>query len=95
MDQRLSAVLKKDNLVASAKIKDGWLTFSNLYLGKYYVVERSTGTVIPLREGALAVSGTYPTVDSRTKAATGRLPRWQPATGSIQIGIQEPVQHHL
>ena len=66
-------VLKKDNLVASAKIGDGWLTFSNLYLGKYYVVERSTGTVIPLREGALAVSGTYPTVNSRTKAATGQV----------------------
>lgn len=66
-------VLKKDNLVASAKIEDGWLTFSNLYLGKYYVVERSTGTVIPLREGALAVSGTYPTVDSRTKTATGQV----------------------
>lgn len=66
-------VLKKDNLVAGAKIEDGWLTFSNLYLGKYYVVERSTGTVIPLREGALAVSGTYPTVDSRTKAATGQV----------------------
>ena len=65
-------VLKKDHLVASAKIEDGWLTFANLYLGKYYVVERSTGTVIPLREGALAVSGTYPTVDSRTKAATGQ-----------------------
>lgn len=66
-------VLRKDNLVASAKIEDGWLTFSNLYLGKYYVVERSTGTVIPLREGVLAVSGTYPTVDSRTKAATGQV----------------------
>lgn len=66
-------VLKKDNLVASAKIEDGWLTFSNLCLGKYYVVERSTGTIIPLREGALAVSGTYPTVDSRTKAATGQV----------------------
>ena len=66
-------ILKKDHLVASAKIKDGWLTFANLYLGKYYVVERSTGTVIPLREGALAVSGTYPTVDSRTKAATGQV----------------------
>ena len=66
-------ILKKDNLVASAKIEDGWLTFANLYLGKYYVVERSTGTVIPLREGALAVSGTYPTVDSRTKEATGQV----------------------
>ena len=66
-------ILKKDHLVASAQIEDGWLTFANLYLGKYYVVERSTGTVIPLREGALAVSGTYPTVDSRTKAATGQI----------------------
>ena len=66
-------VLKKDHLVASAKIEGGWLTFANLYLGKYYVVERSTGTVIQLREGALAVSGTYPTVDSRTKAATGQV----------------------
>ena len=66
-------ILKKDHLVASAKIEDGWLTFANLYLGKYYVVERSTGTVIPLREGALAVSGTYPTADSRTKAATGQV----------------------
>ena len=65
-------ILKKDHLVASAKIENGWLCFSNLYLGKYYVVERSTGVVIPLRDGALAVSGTYPTVDSRTKAATGR-----------------------
>lgn len=66
-------ILKKDHLVASAKIEGGWLTFANLYLGKYYVVERSTGTVIPLREGALAVSGTYPSVDSRTKAATGQV----------------------
>lgn len=63
-------VLKKDHLVASAKIENGWLCFSNLYLGKYYVVERSTGVVIPLRDGALVVSSTYPTVDSRTKAAT-------------------------
>ena len=66
-------ILKKDHLVASAKIEDGWLTFANLYLGRYYVVERSTGTVIPLREGTLAVSGTYPTVDIRTKAATGQV----------------------
>ena len=66
-------ILKKDHLVASAKIEDGWLTFANLYLGKYYVVERSTGVVIPLWEGALAVSGTYPTVDSRTKSATGQV----------------------
>ena len=66
-------VLKKDHLVASAKIENGWLCFSNLYLGKYYVVERSTGVVIPRRGGALVVSSTYPTVDSRTKAATGQV----------------------
>ena len=65
-------VLKKDHLVASAEIENGWLCFSNLYLGKYYVVERSTGVVIPRRDGALVVSSTYPTVDSRTKAATGQ-----------------------
>lgn len=65
-------VLKKDHLVASAKIENGWLCFSNLYLGKYYVVERSTGVVIPRPDGALVVSSTYPTVDSRTKAATGQ-----------------------
>ena len=81
-------ILKKDHLVASAKIENGWLTFANLYLGKYYVVERSTGVVIPLRDGALAVSGTYPTVDSRTKAATGQTAdtrQGRPA-GSTQIG---------
>ena len=66
-------ILKKDHLVASAKIEDGWLTFANLYLGKYYVVERSTGVVIPRHDGALVVSGTCPTVDSRTKAATGQV----------------------
>lgn len=74
-------LLKKDHLVASAKIEGGWLTFANLYLGKYYVVERSTGTIIPLREGALAVSGTCPTVDSRTKAATGQVAALSSSSG--------------
>ena len=31
-------VLKKDHLVASTAIKDGKLAFSNLYLGRYYLV---------------------------------------------------------
>ena len=64
-------VLAKDHLVASATIKDGWLTFSNLYLGKYYVVERGTGVVIPVEDGAYKLSGTYPDVDSKTKEPTG------------------------
>lgn len=64
-------VLAKDHLVASAVIKDGWLTFSNLYLGKYYIVERGTGVVIPVEDGAYKLSGTYPDVDSKTKEPTG------------------------
>lgn len=64
-------VLAKDHLVASATIKDGWLTFSNLYLGTYYIVERGTGVVIPVEDGAYKLSGTYPDVDSKTKEPTG------------------------
>lgn len=64
-------VLAKDHLVASATIQDGWLTFSNMYLGKYYIVERGTGVVIPVEDGAYKLSGTYPDVDSKTKEPTG------------------------
>ena len=64
-------VLAKDNLVASAVIKDGWLTFSNLYLGKYYIVERGTSVLIPVEDGAYKLSGTYPDVDAKTKEPTG------------------------
>lgn len=64
-------VLAKDHLVASAVIKDGRLTFSNLYLGKYYIVERGTGVVIPVEDGAYKLSGTYPDVDGKTKEPTG------------------------
>lgn len=64
-------VLAKDHLVASATIKDGWLTFSNLYLGKYYIVERGTGVVIPVEDGAYKLSGTYPDIDAKTKEPTG------------------------
>lgn len=53
-------VLAKDHLVASAVIKDGWLTFSNLYLGKYYIVERGTGVVIPVEDGRLQTVGYLP-----------------------------------
>ncbi len=64
-------VLAKDHLVASATIQNGWLTFSNLYLGKYYIVERGTGVVIPVEDGAYKLSGTYPDVDAKTKEPTG------------------------
>ena len=57
-------VLAKDHLVASAEIKDGVLAFSNLYLGKYYLVERATGIVLPLDgNGQYYVSGQYPVLD--------------------------------
>ena len=68
-------VLAKDHLVASAVIKDGWLTFSNLYLGKYYIVERGTGVVIPVEDGAYKLSGTYPDVDGKTKEPAGTTSR--------------------
>lgn len=64
-------VLAKDHLVASATIQDGWLTFSNLYLGKYYIVERGTGVVIPVDGDAFKLSGTYPDIDAKTKEPTG------------------------
>ena len=64
-------ILAKDHLVASATIQNGWLTFSNLYLGKYYIVERGTGVVIPVEDGAYKLSGTYPDVDGKTKEPTG------------------------
>lgn len=65
-------VLQKDHLVASAKIEDGWLTFSNLYLGEYYIVERGTGVTIPVTVGnAYYNDGNYPTIDERTKQQDG------------------------
>ena len=64
-------VLAKDHLVASAQIKGGWLTFSNLYLGDYYIVERGTGVVISVEDGAFVLSGTYPAIDAKTKQPTG------------------------
>ena len=64
-------VLAKDHLVASAEIKDGVLAFANLYLGKYYLVERATGIVLPLDgDGQYYVSGQYPVLD-RTLQPTG------------------------
>lgn len=64
-------VLAKDHLVASAEIKDGVLAFANLYLGKYYLVERATGIVLPLDgDGQYYVSGQYPVLD-KTLQPTG------------------------
>lgn len=64
-------VLAKDHLVASAEIRDGVLAFSNLYLGKYYLVERATGIVLPVdADGRFYLTGQYPVLD-RTLQPTG------------------------
>ena len=59
-------VLKKDYLVASAAIKDGKVAFTNLYLGRYYLVERATGIVIPMdSNGQYYLSGRYPLLNKK------------------------------
>ena len=64
-------ILAKDHLVASAEIKDGVLAFDNLYLGKYYLVERATGIVLPVdTDGHFYVTGQYPVLD-KTLQPTG------------------------
>ena len=64
-------VLAKDHLVASAEIRDGVLAFANLYLGKYYLVERATGIVLPVDgNGQYYIAGQYPVLD-KTLQPTG------------------------
>ena len=59
-------ILQKDRLVASAAIKDGKLAFANLYMGRYYLVERATGLVLPIDEnGKLYVTGKYPQLNKK------------------------------
>lgn len=59
-------ILSKDHLVASAEIKDGMLVFSNLYLGKYYLVERATGIVLPVDTNSkFYITGQYPELDRK------------------------------
>ena len=59
-------ILQKDRLVASAKITDGKLAFVNLYMGRYYLVERATGLVLPIDgNGKLYVTGKYPLLNRK------------------------------
>ena len=59
-------ILQKDRLVASATIKDGKLAFSNLYMGRYYLVERATGLVLPIDgNGKLYTTGKYPQLNKK------------------------------
>ena len=68
-------VLKKDHLVASAAVKDGKLAFSNLYLGRYYLVERATGIVIPVdSNGQYYLSGKYPLLNKKLEPTGSYAP---------------------
>ena len=59
-------ILQKDRLVASAQIKDGKLAFANLYMGRYYLVERATGLVLPIDgNGKLYIAGKYPQLNKK------------------------------
>ena len=59
-------ILQKDRLVASAQIKDGKLAFANLYMGRYYLVERATGLVLPIDgNGKLYITGKYPQLNKK------------------------------
>lgn len=65
-DDSYLPILSKDHLVASAEIKDGLLVFSNLYLGKYYLVERATGIVLPVDTNSkFYITGQYPELDRK------------------------------
>ena len=59
-------ILQKDRLVASAAIKDGKLAFSNLFMARYYLVERATGLVLPIDgNGKLYTTGKYPQLNKK------------------------------
>ena len=59
-------ILQKDRLVASAAIKDGKFAFSNLYMGRYYLVERATGLMLPIDgNGKLYTTGKYPQLNKK------------------------------
>ena len=64
-------ILQKDRLVASAAIKDGKLAFSNLFMGRYYLVERATGLVLPIDgNGKLYTTGKYPQLNKKLERAS-------------------------
>lgn len=65
-DDSYLPILYKDHLVASAEIKDGVLVFGNLYLGKYYLVERATGLVLPVDTNSkFYITGQYPELNRK------------------------------
>ena len=65
-DDSYLPILSKDHLVASAEIKDGVLVLGNLYLGRYYLVERATGLVLPVDTNSkFYITGQYPELNRK------------------------------
>ena len=55
-----------DAAIASARAQLANITFANLYLGRYYLVERATGIVIPVdSNGQYYLSGQYPLLNKK------------------------------
>lgn len=65
-DESYLPIISKDHLVASAEIKDGKLVFGNLYLGRYYLVERATGIALPVDTNSkFYITGQYPELNRK------------------------------
>ena len=68
-------VLKKDHLVASAAVTNGQLAFANLYLGKYYIVERATGITLKLDgSGKIMLDTSYPVLNRQLQTTGDTRP---------------------
>ena len=77
-------ILQKDRLVASAKITDGKLAFANLYMGRYYLVERATGLVLPIDgNGKLYITGKYPQLNKKLER-TGKYANFAVDSGEYK-----------
>ena len=81
-DNTYLPVLKKNHLVASAAITDGKLAFANLYLGRYFLVERATGIVLPLNgKGQIIAPTTYPVLNRQLQPSGTTKPIAMNSTG--------------
>lgn len=74
-DANYLPVLKKDHLVASAAVTNGQLAFANLYLGKYYIVERATGITLSVDgNGQITAPTAYPVLNRQLQATGDTRP---------------------
>ena len=81
-DNAYLPVLKKDHLVASAAVTNGQLAFANLYLGKYYIVERATGITLKLDgSGKIMLDASYPVLNRQLQTTGDTMPLAVNGTG--------------